>query len=315
VFSVIWCFSLGWLLWVSAGGDSVHFFTVGGFLSLVLFSFMLASMERYSDSVFRSLCFRHGADLTFTEMTHVESLLNRNKGSLMKVVHRDDTPVQVQVLSSSEVKFTRFLSGFEAFDGFMGFNLNLSCPSRDVIRKGKGAAMVKRAAKTQRLVSVIRDFGFPVSVKIRLGLNRFEKDNKLYLNSIRGVDPDFFVVHAKHAGQGSDEAEDYSVFPECVEEARGIPVIANGGVDSVEKVRELMGMGVGGVMMGRAALADPSIFDLFKNELGVNVPVKVVPGVDELKAEYGLIFDLLGGSEKYRVNFLRALGKKSGIMY
>jgi len=248
-------------------------------------------------------------------MTHVESLLNRNKGSLEKVMNRDDTPVQVQVLTSSEAKFSRFLSGFEPYEWFMGFNLNLSCPSRDVIRRGKGAAMVKRAAKTQRLVSVIRDFGFPVSVKIRLGLNRYEKDNRLYLNSIRGVDPDFFVVHAKHAGQGSDEAEDYSVFPECVEEARGVPVIANGGVDSIGKVRLLMGMGVGGVMIGRAALAVPSIFDLFKNELGVNVPVRVVPGVDGLRAEYRLIYDMLGGNENYLSNFFRVLGKKAGVRY
>jgi len=282
-------------------------------LSIILF--MLASMERYSDSVFRALCFRHGADLTFTEMTHVESLLNRNKGSLEKVRARDDTPVQVQVLSSSEAKFDRFLSGFKPFEGFMGFNLNLSCPSRDVIRRGKGAAMVKRGAKTQRLVSLIRDFGFPVSVKIRLGLNRYEKDNRLYLNSIRGVDPDFFVVHAKHAGQGSDEAEDYSVFVECVEEAGGVPVIANGGIDSVGKVRLLLDMGVGGVMIGRAALANPAVFDLYKNELGVNVPRRVVPGVDGLRAEYRLIYDLLGGDEKYLFNFLRVLGKRAGVRY
>ena len=291
----------------------MHLFIGWVVLSIILF--MLASMERYADSVFRTLCYRHGADLTFTEMTHVESLLRGNRGSLEKVRARDATPVQVQVLTSSEAKFTRFLSGFEAFEGFMGFNLNLSCPSRDVIRRGKGAAMVKRGAKAQRLVSLIRDFGFPVSVKIRLGLSRLEKDNKLYLNSIRGVDPDFFVVHAKHAGQGSDEAEDYNVFPECVEEAGGVPVIANGGIDSVEKVRLLLGMGVGGVMIGRAALADPGVFDLFKNEVGVNVPARVVPGVDELRAEYGLIYDMLGGDERYRVNFHRALGKKAGVRY
>ena len=59
--------------------------------------------------------------------------------------------------------------------------------------------MVKRGAKTARLVSLIRDHGHPVSVKIRLGLNQFEKDNKLYLNNLRWVDPDFFVVHAKRA--------------------------------------------------------------------------------------------------------------------
>jgi len=270
---------------------------------------MLASLERYSDSAFRTLCHNHGADLTFTEMAHVESFLNRSRASLQKIEPRDATPVQVQLLSGNEGRLHRFLSGFKPFHGFMGFNLNLSCPSKDVIRQGKGAAMVKRAAKTARLVSMIRDHGHPVSVKIRLGLNRIEKENKLYLNNLGGVDPDFFVVHAKHAAQGSGEKEDNSVYPECVEVARGIPVIANGGIETPKMVRSLMEMGVGGVMMGRPALGNPAIFDYLKNELGINDPPRPVPTIDDLKQEYNDIYEAIGGSEEYRSRILNVVGK------
>ena len=270
---------------------------------------MLASLERYSDSVFRTLCYNHGADLTFTEMAHVGSFLRRNKVSLEKIEPRDATPVQIQVLSGNEDRLDRFLSGFKSFDGFMGFNLNLSCPSKDVIRQGKGAAMVKRAAKTARLVSKIRDHGHPVSVKIRLGLNGYEKENRLYLNNLGGVDPDFFVVHAKHAAQSSDEPEDNSVYPECVEAARGIPVIANGGIETPEIVRSLAEMGVSGVMMGRPAMGNPAIFDLMRNELGVNDPPRPVPTTDGLKREYDDVYEAIGGSEKYRSRFLKVVGK------
>ena len=270
---------------------------------------MLASLERYSDSVFRTLSYNHGADLTFTEMAHVGSFLKRNKASLEKIEPRDATPVQIQILSSNEGNLDRFLSEFKPSDGFMGFNLNLNCPSKDVIRQGKGAAMVKRAAKTARLVSLIRDHGHPVSVKIRLGLNQFEKDHKLYLNNLGGVDPDFFVVHAKHAAQSSGEKEDHSVYPECVEAARGIPVIANGGIETPEMVRSLVEMGVGGVMMGRPAVGNPAIFDYFKNELGVNDPPRPVPTIDELKREYDDIYEAIGGSEKYRSRFMKVVGK------
>ena len=270
---------------------------------------MLAPLERYSDSVFRTLSHNHGADLTFTEMAHVGSFLKRNKVSLMKIEPGDATPVQIQILSSNEGKLDRFLSGFRPFDGFMGFNLNLSCPSKDVIRQGKGAAMVKRAAKTARLVSLIRDHGHPVSVKIRLGLNRYEKENKLYLNNLGGVDPDFFVVHAKHAAQSSGEREDNSVYPECVEAAKGTPVIANGGIETPEMVRSLMEMGVSGVMMGRPAMGNPATFDYLKNELGVNDPPRPLPTTDDLKREYDDIYEAIGGSEKYRSRFLKVVGK------
>jgi tRNA-dihydrouridine synthase len=270
---------------------------------------MLASLERYSDSVFRTLFYNHGADLTFTEMAHVNSFLKRNKMSLEKIEPKDATPVQIQILSSNEGKLDRFLSDFKPFVGFKGFNLNLSCPSKDVIRQGKGAAMVKRATKTARLVSLIRDHGYHVSVKIRLGLNQFEKDNKLYLNNLGGVDPDFFIVHAKHAAQSSGEREDYSVYPECVEAARGIPLIANGGIETPEIAQSLVEMGVDGVMMGRPAIRNPMIFDLMKNELGFNNPPKPIPTIDDLKREYKDIYKAIGGSKKYRSRFLKIMGK------
>lgn len=277
---------------------------------------MLAPLEGYSDGVLRTLCHTHGADLTFTEMAHVESFLRGNKQALAKIEAPDSTPVQVQLLTGRDDQLGRFVEDFMPFPGFKGFNLNLCCPSRDVIRHGKGAAMVKRAAKTQRLVSIIRGHGYAVSVKLRLGTNEYEKRNKLYLNCLSGVEADLFIVHAKTAAQESGEPEDYSVFPDCVEAAGGVPVIANGGVDSAKKVRALMGMGVAGVMIGRAALCNPSVFDALKNELGFNEPRRVMPAIDELVKEYDSLHLSLRGDERYWDRFLRVVGRKAGsVMY
>ena len=273
---------------------------------------MLAPMEGYSDGVLRTLCHNHGADLTFTEMTHVESLLRGNKPALTRITAPDSTPVQIQLLTGREDRLERFIDGFTPFPGFEGFNLNLCCPSRDVIRHGKGAAMIKRATKTQRLVSIIQGHGYAASVKLRLGTNMHEKRNKVYLNSLGGVEADLFIVHAKTAAQGSGEPEDYSVFPECVEAAGGVPVVANGGVDSVDKVRALMGMGVAGVMIGRAALCDPAVFDALKNELGFNEARRIVPGIEELVGEYDSLHEMLRGDERYRDRFLRVTGRRTG---
>ena len=273
---------------------------------------MLAPLEGYSDGALRTLCHTHGADLTFTEMAHVESLLRGNKQALARIEAPDSTPVQVQLLTGRDDQLERFVEGFTPFPGFEGFNLNLCCPSRDVIRHGKGAAMVKRAAKTQRLVSIIRGHGYAASVKLRLGTNEYEKRNKLYLNCLGGVEADLFIVHAKTAAQESGDPEDYSVFPGCVEAAGGVPVIANGGVDSAEKVRALMGMGVAGVMIGRAALCDPAVFDVLKNEVGFNEPRRMVPAMDELVREYDSLHMRLRGDERYRDGFLRVVGREAG---
>lgn len=266
-------------------------------------------MEGYSNTVFRTLAFHHGADMTFTEMSHVQGILRKSKDTLNKINAKDNTPVQVQILSSSEKKLEKLLSGYKEHEGFRGFNLNLSCPSRNVIRQGKGAAMIKRATKTHSLVELIRDHGFPVSLKIRLGLNQFEKDNKLYLNTLSGVDPDFFIVHAKHARQTSQESEDYTIFRECVEASRGIPVIANGSIDSVNKIRMLQDQGISGVMIGRPAISNPQIFDELKNELGINNPSKNIIGFDELNDEYRKLHDSHGSDDRYLSRFQAACGK------
>ena len=176
--------------------------------------------------------------------------------------------------------------------------------------------MVKRATKTQKLVTIIQDHGYNVSVKLRLGLNPFEKMNKVYLNCLGAVEANFFIVHAKTAAQESGESEDYTVFPECIEAAGGRQVIANGGVDSAEKVRLLREMGVSGLMIGRAAIANPAIFNLLKNELGLNEPQKTIPNINELKKEYLALNKRFNGQDRYKKNFLRVAGKKiSNVIY
>lgn len=62
-------------------------------------------------------------------------------------------------------------------------------------------------------------------------------------------------------------------------------------------------------MMGRPAMGNPAIFDLMKNELGINDPPKPVPTVNELKREYDDIYEAIGGSEEYRSRFLKGSGK------
>ncbi len=279
-----------------------------------MFSLMLAPMEGYTDAALRTLCYRHGADLTFTEMVHVGSLLRGNKQSLGRVAAHDATPVQIQLLAVNDEELKAYVEGFTPFPGFMGFNLNMSCPSPDVIRQGKGAALVKRAAKAGRLASIIRSRGYPVSVKMRLGINTREKALKVYLNTIKSVDADFFVVHAKAASQGSSEPADDSVYPECVDAAGGKPLIANGDIDSADEIERLRGVGVSGVMLGRAALREPSIFDAVKNQLNINSPPKPVPSPRELMDEYDELSNALS-ADGYRAAFTKVVGRAGNVVY
>jgi tRNA-dihydrouridine synthase len=158
--------------------------------------------------------------------------------------------------------------------------------------------MVKRVSKAGRLAGLVRKYNYPVSIKLRLGTNEYEKHHKVYLNCINSVDADFFVVHAKTGSQNSDEEADYSIFQECIEAAkkRNIPLIANGGIDSKEKVALLKGMGAGGVMIGRPAIKNPAIFDYLKGNK--------TPEIPEIKKEYFELLERFNSPGKYKTNLI-----------
>ncbi len=224
---------------------------------------MLAPMEGVTDNAFRTLCYRNGADLTFTEMARVDNLSRLKRGELEKITITNKTPTQIQIAGAKISEYEKFLRGFKAVEGFMGFNLNLGCPSPAYIRQGFGAAMIKRVSRVNDIVRLINRSGFECSVKLRLGLNGYEKGKGIYLNLIEGVDASFFVVHARTAKQTGRDPEDFSVYAKCVD--TGKRIVANGDVKTKKQAEELEGIGLYGAMIGRAAIDNPGIF----NELRV----------------------------------------------
>lgn len=236
------------------------------------FYYMLAPIERLTDSSFRTIC--HGADLTFTEPVRMGALAIKNASALSRIKFYDNTPTAIQIIGQQEPALKKFLASFSPEKNFKGFNLNLGCPAPDVVEQGLGCALIKRVSKTKRLVNIIKDHGYSASIKMRLGLNKFEKDKKAYLNLIRNVDADFFVVHARHGKQTYKDKADWKVFRECVKTGKNI--IANGDINTKEDVEKLKYCK--GIMIGRAATINPLIFAELK---GLKAP-----SLDEIKEEY-----------------------------
>jgi len=228
------------------------------------FFFMLAPIEGVTNSAFRSLCHRYGADLTMTPMARIDGLVRKNSVTCRRAEIKDETPTIIQLIGTKEEYFKRYLDSFVPTPGFRGFNLNLGCTSPQFIKLGLGGAMIKRVSKVKRIVDVIKDSGHRVSVKMRLGLNSFEKEKKTYLNLIEGVDAGLFIVHARHGGQTYKDPADFSVYAQCV--ATGRDIIANGDISTWTQIESLMGAGVKGAMIGRAAVANPAIFNRLKGK-------------------------------------------------
>ena len=263
------------------------------------FTYLLAPIEDMTDSAFRTVCYHHGADVTFTEMIRVESLAKKNKSTWSRLEFKDDTPTVIQLIGAKEIYFKKFLSMFEPKKGFQGFNLNLGCSSPDVIRIGCGSALIKRISKIKTIMAMIKDNGYNSSIKMRLGLNKYEKEKKVYLNLINAVDADFFVVHARYGSQSYSEPSDRTIYEECVKTGKNI--IANGDIKTKEDVEQLKSIGVKGVMIGRAAVSDPVIFNRLKGMHTLDL--------EEVKKEYLVLSEKYNAPLKYRKNILKWLGR------
>lgn len=222
------------------------------------FQLMLAPMEGITDASFRALAHRNGADLTFTEMARVANLARGKKGELARIGVPDSTPTQIQLAGSKLEEYEKFLAAFKATEGFRGFNLNLGCPSPSFIRQGIGAAMIKRVARVQEIIGLINRHGFECSVKLRLGLNQYEKERGAYLNLIKSVDASFFIVHPRTAAQTDADPADISVYKRCI--ATGKKIVANGGIQTKGQAEEMKAKGMYGAMIGRIAIDNPKIF-------------------------------------------------------
>ena len=230
------------------------------------FQLMLAPMEGITNSQFRTLCHKAGADLTFTEISRVSNLSRQKRGELERIRIMDSTPTQIQLAGAKVYEYEKFLSGFKPIDGFKGFNLNLCCPSPEFIRQGIGAAMVKRVSRVDEIIKLVNRHGFECSVKLCLGLDGYEKGKGAYLNLIRDVDASFFAVHARTAKQTLDDPADFSIYAGCVD--TGKKIVANGDIKTRSRIAELKRLGLYGAMIGRAAIGNPNIFHELRAEPG-----------------------------------------------
>jgi len=260
------------------------------------FIYALAPMEKFTNDSFRFLAHKHGADLTFTEMVMFDALAKNNKTSLERIKITNNVPTEIQIAGLNENHLRKFLENFTPEPGFSGFCLNIGCPSPKLINHGMGCAMIRRVSKVERLVRIIKAKGFRASVKLRLGANRYEFEKRVYINLIKGVSADYFIVHARHGKQSLDEPSNWSAFKKCCK--TGKTIIANGDIKTLHNVELLREFGVSGVMIGRAAIRNPAIFDKLKG--ATKIP--------KLKSEY-LEISKDDKNKIYRKNVLKFLKK------
>ena len=239
-------------------------------ITLPDFSLLLAPMEDVSDPPFRAVCKQNGADIMYTEFISSEGLIRDAIKSRQKLdIYEEERPVGIQIFGGDEEAMAMSARIVEAVNPDL-VDINFGCPVKKVVCKGAGAAVLKDVNLMVRLTkAVVQSTSKPVTVKTRLGWDDDSKNIEDVAVRLQDAGIQALSIHGRTRAQMYKGEADWRLIAAVKNNPRiHIPVFGNGDVDSPQKALEYKNRyGVDGIMIGRAAIGYPWIFNEIKHYL------------------------------------------------
>ena len=229
--------------------------------------YVLAPLAGFTDAPFRLMATEGGADLAYTEMVSAAGLAHGSSPTrhLMETLPGEG-PVACQLFGSKEDELA-FAAREVPAGRFCELNLNAGCPMTKVMREGAGAKLVEDPEKVFRLLkAMVENTALPVTLKTRLGPHPAKTRVFELLDAAEQAGAKGFIVHARYTSQMHGGAVHLETLAEVVRRAH-VPVTGNGSVVDLKTAEAMSATGVDAIMVGRAALADPSVFARLKGGL------------------------------------------------
>lgn len=268
---------------------------------------LLAPMEDVTDSAFRLMCKKFGADMVYTEFVSSEALVRSVNSTMQKLsICNEERPVAIQMYGR-EVKpmVGAALIIEEAKPDVL--DINFGCPVKKVAGKGAGAGMLQNIPKMLEITRAVVDaVKIPVTVKTRLGWDMEHRIIVDLAEQLQDCGISALTIHGRTRSQMYTGEADWSLIREVKNNPRmHIPIIGNGDVTSAERAKECFDQyGVDGIMIGRGAIGRPWIFREVKNYL--------VTGTELPKESFGWYMDVL---RKEVMDSVTRLDERRGILH
>jgi len=231
------------------------------------FPLLLAPMEDVSDPPFRKLCKDHGADVMYTEFISSEGLIRDAAKSVKKLdFYEYERPLGIQIFGN-EIESMRQAAAICEESNPDIIDINYGCPVKNVACKGAGAGILQDIPKMVKMTAeIVKAVNKPVTVKTRLGWDENTKYIVEVAERLQDVGIQAISIHGRTRKQMYKGEADWTLIAETKNNPRlYIPVFGNGDVDSGPKALEYKNKyGVDGIMIGRASIGYPWIFDEIK---------------------------------------------------
>ncbi len=222
----------------------------------------LAPQAGVSESPFRRLCRRFGADVVVTEFVSAEGICyGGEKTRAYLRFEEDERPIGVQIFGARPHRMAEAAALVSDVYQPDFIDINFGCPVKKVVKRNGGSGCLRDLALVGQIVrAVARATPLPVTAKIRSGFD--EKTRDPVTIGLRCQDAGAAVVtlHPRtRADMYSGEARWHEIA--ALVEALDIPVVGNGDIRTGEDARRMRDQTrCAGVMIARASHGSPWVF-------------------------------------------------------
>jgi tRNA-dihydrouridine synthase len=225
-------------------------------------------MDDVTDTVFRQIVAKHApADLMMTEFANADGYCSPGKQAIMSRLQYESVegPVVAQIWGIDPKNYYTMAKDIKDM-GFVGVDINMGCPVKDMIKKGACSAMIQNPTLAAEVIAATKEGAgdLPVSVKTRVGFDKI--DTKNWIGFLLEQKLDALIVHGRTRKEMSKVPAHWEEVAKSVELRNNIApetvIVGNGDVLSREEGdAKARATGVDGVMIGRGIFQNLFVFD------------------------------------------------------
>lgn len=221
----------------------------------------LAPLAGYTNAVFREMCYNLGAGLTYTEMVSAKGLCyGSKKTEELLYVTPTYGGIKACQIFGNDPDCMRAACQSEALAPFDIIDINMGCPVPKIYKNGEGSELLNNLELASKIISECKKSGKIITVKCRIGMDDYNCVTVKVAKMCEDSGADMLTIHGRPRNRiysGDVNMREIAAAKNAVK----IPVIANGGIFTVNDAEKLMvKTGADGVMIARGALFNPWIF-------------------------------------------------------
>jgi tRNA-dihydrouridine synthase B len=256
---------------------------------------LLAPMAGLTDQPFRNICRNFGASMATSEMTTADmAKWTTEKSSNRLILDNENGLKVVQIAGSEPTQIAEAAKALQALGADI-IDINMGCPAKKVCRKQAGSALLQDESLVRKILeAAVGAVTIPVTLKIRTGWNTDHRNGPTVALMAEDIGISALAIHGRTRAcmyKGSAEYDTIAAIKQRV----NIPVFANGDINTPEQAANVLEKtGADGVMIGRAALGQPWVFNSINSWLNENI----LPAPPSIMEQRDIILEHLHGLHK-----------------